>query len=152
MSMSRRICYCKLGFPRKLQSEKAREGFLEEISRVEEFLKDPWLLRVRERSTVQVLVPKVVTTPAPLSVNDEFGGGDAEELLSAQTKRAAIQRKAAAASLFAEDYARRFESGDLADALKPLGEEQGQSTANVMCRICFVGELQGSEMSKKMLS
>ncbi|KAK6928753.1 hypothetical protein RJ641_004958 [Dillenia turbinata] len=148
----RRICYCKLGFPQKLQTKKARDGFLEEISTVEEFLKDPWLLRVRERSTVQVLVPKVVTTPASLSVNDGFGVGDAEELLSAQTKRAAIQKRAAAASLVAEDYARRFESGDLADPSKLLGEEQGQSSANVMCRICFVGEIQGSERSTKMLS
>lgn len=85
-----------------------------EVAKLEEFIKDPRLLRVRESTTVQVAVPKVVTPPpppqAPVTVVD---GGDAEELLSAQTKRAAMQRKAAAASLVAEDYARRMETGDV---------------------------------------
>ncbi|XP_059649120.1 uncharacterized protein LOC132295062 isoform X2 [Cornus florida] len=154
----RRICYCALGFPRKLQSEKARNGFLEEVARVGEFLEDPWLIKVRERDTVQVAVPKVVA-PAPppvtavVAVADGGSGGDGEELLSAQTKRAAMQRKAAAASLVAEDYARRFESGDLVDAPKDLpGEEQGQSNVKVMCRLCFFGENEGSEKARKMLS
>ncbi|CAK9151656.1 unnamed protein product [Ilex paraguariensis] len=116
----RRICYCSLGFPKNLQSEKARNAFVEEISRVEEFLKDPWLIRAREQNgTVQVKVPKVVVAPPPPVVpavadgGGAGGGGDGDELLSAKTKRAAIQRKAAAASIVAEDYARRFESGDL---------------------------------------
>ena len=39
---------------------------------------------------------------------------EAAAAASAQAKRAALQRKAAAAMVAAEDYARRFESGDLA--------------------------------------
>ncbi|KAJ8748769.1 hypothetical protein K2173_011324 [Erythroxylum novogranatense] len=73
--------------------------------------------------------------------------------LSAQTKRVALQRKAAAAVVAAEDYARRFEAGDLTVVSKEItGEEQGQSNANVMCRMCFVGETEGSERARKMLS
>ncbi|CAK9183492.1 unnamed protein product [Ilex paraguariensis] len=114
----RRICYCSLGFPRKTQGEKPKTDFLEVISRVEEFLKDPWFIKAREQNdTVQVKVPKVVVVPPPPVVpavgDGGGGGGDGEELLSAQTKRATMQRKASAASVVAEDYARRFESGDL---------------------------------------
>uniref|UniRef100_A0A5B7APH1 Uncharacterized protein n=1 Tax=Davidia involucrata TaxID=16924 RepID=A0A5B7APH1_DAVIN len=155
----RRICFCSLGFPRKLQSEKAKNEFLDEVARVEEFLKDPWLLRVKENGTVQVAVPKVVAPPPPPlpeAVGDGGGVGsgiDGEELLSAQTKRAAMQRKAAVASLVAEDYARRFESGDLVETPRDLaGEEQGQSNVKVMCRLCFFGENEGSERARKMLS
>lgn len=86
------------------------------MARVEALLKDPWLIRVPERSTVQVAVPKVVAPQAPAVVavvGDGVGGEGEEMLLSAQTKRAAMQRKAAAVSMVAEDYARRFESGDL---------------------------------------
>ena len=111
---SRRICFCSLGFPQDLQSEKAKNEFLDEVARVEEFFKDPWLLRVRDEGTVQVAVPKVVPPPPP-PVAGECGGGcgDPDELsLSAMTKRVALQRKAAVASMAAEDYARRFESGD----------------------------------------
>lgn len=32
------------------------------------------------------------------------------------------------------------------------GEEQGQSNMNVMCRLCFVGENEGSERARRMLS
>ncbi|KAL6968885.1 hypothetical protein U1Q18_048458 [Sarracenia purpurea var. burkii] len=114
----RQICFCSLGFPRELLSDKAKNEFLEDVARVEEFLKDPWLLRVRDQATVQVAVPKVVAPPPVSAVgHGEVGGGvgDGDEmLLSAQTKRAVMQRKAAAASLVAEDYARRFESGALA--------------------------------------
>ncbi|KAA8515670.1 hypothetical protein F0562_018719 [Nyssa sinensis] len=157
---SRRICFCSLGFPRKLQSEKARNEFLDEVARLEEFLKDPWLLRAKEKGTVQVAVPKVVVPPPPAAVGDgdgDGGGGgtgvDGEELLSAQTKRAAMQKKAATASLVAEDYAPRFESGDLVDASKDLtGEEQGQSNVKVMCRLCFLGENEGSKRARRMLS
>lgn len=93
------------------------------MARVEDFFKDPWLLRVRdEGATVQVTVPKVVVPPPPpvpaatTPGEGGLGGGDGEDLLllSAQTKRAAMQRKAAVASMAAEDYARRFESGALA--------------------------------------
>lgn len=33
-----------------------------------------------------------------------------------------------------------------------VGEEQGQSNVNVMCRICFFGENESSERARKMLS
>ncbi|KAK4770620.1 hypothetical protein SAY87_031152 [Trapa incisa] len=54
----------------------------------------------------------------------------------------------------AEDYARRFESGDLADASGDIVEEngQGQSNSKVLCRMCLFGETEGSERAKKMLS
>lgn len=88
-----------------------------EVAKLEEFVKDPRLLRARESTTVQVVVPKVVVAPvapvvpvAPVAVVD---GKDAEELLSAQNKRAAMQKKAAAESLVAEDYARRMETGEV---------------------------------------
>lgn len=32
------------------------------------------------------------------------------------------------------------------------GEEQGQSNTNVMCRLCFVGENEGCERARRMLS
>ncbi|KAJ9563511.1 hypothetical protein OSB04_008671 [Centaurea solstitialis] len=126
----RRICYCKLGFPSELRSEKGRDEFLEAAARVEAIFRNPDLVNNGSRpETVQVLVPKVVVAtlpPAPpppaapiqaaiVNVGGGGGGGDAaaaEELVSAQNKRAAMQRKAAAASVVAEDYARRFESGD----------------------------------------
>lgn len=147
----RRICFCSLGFPKRLQSKKAKDEFLDEIGRVEEFLKDPRLIRVRENSTVQVVVPKVVVSPAPAEI-PAILGDEAEELLSAQTKRAAMQRKAAAASLVAEDYARRFETGDTGAVNDLAGEEQGHSNVKVMCRLCFSGESEGSERARKMLS
>lgn len=112
---SRRICYCSLGFP------KGKNGFVEDVAKVEEFLKDPWLLKAREGATIQVKVPKIVVAPPPqVPVGDGGGGGggggDGEEaaaIASAQTKRVALQKKAAAASMVAEDFARRFESGNL---------------------------------------
>ncbi|KAJ7982220.1 Histone-lysine N-methyltransferase [Quillaja saponaria] len=151
----RRICFCKLGFPRTLQSTKANNGFLEEVVKLEEFLKDPLGIKAREKDpTVLVVVPKVVPPPPQLQpVVDGVVAGDAvDESLSAQTKRVVLQRKAAAAMVAAEDYARRFESGDLADASRITGEEQGQSNAKVMCRMCFFGENEGSERARKMLS
>ncbi|XP_010257186.1 PREDICTED: uncharacterized protein LOC104597390 [Nelumbo nucifera] len=154
----RKICFCTLGFPRKLQSEKGRKDFLEEVFRVEEFLRDPWSLRAREKDTVQVLVPRIVVpTPAVTPVTDGFGGGDeGEENLSAQSKRAAMHKRAVAASLAAEDYARRFETGDLADASTEkvwdiIGENQNSSTVKVMCRLCFQGENEGSDRAMRML-
>lgn len=113
---SRKICYCPLGFPRGLQGDKGKDEFLEEVAKLEDFLKDPWLLRAKENATIQVKVPKVVVAPPPQSLVVGDAATDAEEaaaMLSAQTKRAALQKKAAAASLVAEDYARRFESGNL---------------------------------------
>ena len=136
---SRRICFCPLGFPRGLENAKARGEFAEEVSRIEEFLRDPLGIRFREKrgvgdsgwkDTVQVLVPKVVPPPPPLlppPVVDGGGGGgigggggggnvvdEVAAAASAQSKRIALQKKAAAAMVAAEDYARRFESGDLA--------------------------------------
>lgn len=147
----RRICFCSLGFP---NGGKGKDEFLAEVAKLEEFIKDPRLLRVRESTTVQVAVPKVVTPPPPPQAPvTDVDGGDAEELLSAQTKRAAMQRKAAAASLVAEDYARRMETGDVEGVVKDIGgEEQGLSNVKVMCRLCFNGESEGSEKARKMLS
>ncbi|XP_038723357.1 uncharacterized protein LOC120015181 [Tripterygium wilfordii] len=155
----RRICYCTLGFPRDLQGAKGKTGFLDEVSRIEEFLRDPWGIRALREGTVQVSVPKVepvvVPAAAPIGVlNGAAGGGDAaEEAASAQHKRVALQRKAAATMVAAEDYARRFEAGDIAVASKDAAvDEQSHSSINVMCRICFLGETEGSERAKKMLS
>ncbi|KAF3629515.1 putative tRNA-dihydrouridine(20a/20b) synthase [NAD(P)+]-like [Capsicum annuum] len=151
----RRICYCSLGFP------KGKNGFVEDVAKVEEFLKDPWLLKAREGATIQVKVPKIVVAPPPqVPVGDGGGGGggggDGEEaaaIASAQTKRVALQKKAAAASMVAEDFARRFESGNLEGSMKDVGgEEQGLSNVKVMCRLCFCGENEGGERARKMMS
>lgn len=174
----RRICFCPLGFPRGLENAKARGEFAEEVSRIEEFLRDPLGIRFREKrgvgdsgwkDTVQVLVPKVVPPPPPLlppPVVDGGGGGggiggggggnvvdEVAAAASAQSKRIALQKKAAAAMVAAEDYARRFESGDLAVDVSrgQAGEEQGLSNMNVMCRLCFFGENEGSEKARRML-
>lgn len=89
---------------------------------IEQFLNDPWLIKARENATVQVKVPKVVVSPAPLPPPPQFGvvpvvgvGGEeaAMSAASAQVKRVELQKQGAAASMVAEDYARRFESGDL---------------------------------------
>ncbi|XP_027106877.1 uncharacterized protein [Coffea arabica] len=181
----RRICYCELGFPRKLQKERGKEEFLGEVSRIEEFIKDPWLLKAEANATVQVKVPKVVVVappvppPPPIAavqragaqvvpasvvppVADGGGGGtgagagaavgDGDEAASAQTKRVALQKQAAAASMVAEDFARRFESGEMVGPVKDdAQEEQGLSNVKVMCRLCFSGESEGSERARKML-
>ncbi|KAK9068883.1 hypothetical protein SSX86_012999 [Deinandra increscens subsp. villosa] len=155
----RRICYCSLGFPRKLQNDEGRKVFLDEIARLEAFLDDPWLIK-DEKKTVQILVPKVVVAPHPpltqmtvVPNRAVLDGGAAEEMLSAQNKRAVMQKKAAAASLEAEDYARRFESGETVNIANDVaGEEQVVSNAKVMCRLCFSGENERSEKARKMLS
>lgn len=90
--------------------------FVDQIARLKAFLDDPWLIK-DEKRTVQVLVPKVtvVVQPPVVTVNRNrvvLDGGDAEEMLSVQNKRAVLQKQAAAASLVAEDFARRFESGE----------------------------------------
>ncbi|KAF8396147.1 hypothetical protein HHK36_017760 [Tetracentron sinense] len=151
-----RVCFCTLGFPQNLQSDKGRKNFLDEVFRVEEFLRDPWLVRDKERSTVQVAVPRIVS-PTVAVVDGFGGGGDGEELLSVQAKRAAMQKKAVVVSLVAEDYARKFETGDLVDISRETvqdlaGEDQGSSTINLMCRLCFNGEIEGSERSRRMLA
>ncbi|XP_022953975.1 uncharacterized protein LOC111456373 [Cucurbita moschata] len=160
----RRICFCALGFEPGLQNGRVKNEFLDGVRKVEEFLNDPWGIRVRDGkgATVQVWVPKVAPPPPPVQpvgvVGEAFisGADGVDEMaaaMSAQTKRIALQRKAAAAMIAAEDYARRFESGSLVDASGSLvGEEQGQSNVNVMCRICFVGENESSERTRRMLS
>lgn len=120
---SRRICFCPLGFAPALQNGGAKNEFLDGVLKVEEFVKDPWGIRVRDGkgTTVQVWVPKVVPPPPPVQpvgvVGEALGGADGVDemaaAMSAQTKRIALQRKAAAAMIAAEDYARRFESGNL---------------------------------------
>lgn len=143
----RRICYCALGFPQSLNSDGAKGDFLDDVARVDELFRDPSLFRARdEGATVQVPVPKVAPPPPLLAADD-----DAEEMLSAQTKRVAVQKRAAAASMVAEDFARRVESGALMDYSKDVGEDQGQSNVKVMCRLCFVGENEGSDKARKML-
>ncbi|GKU88623.1 hypothetical protein SLEP1_g2862 [Rubroshorea leprosula] len=148
----RRICFCSLGFPQDLQVSNAKNVFFQEVIRVEDFFKDPWGIRVSKEGTVQVSVPKV----EPVRPGDVPAGVDAVDeaaALSAQAKRLAVQRRAAAAMVVAEDFARRVESGDIAVASKnPAGEEQGQSNMNVMCRMCFLGENEGSERARRMLS
>ncbi|CAH9108156.1 unnamed protein product [Cuscuta epithymum] len=153
----RKICYCSLGFPRGLWSDRRKDEFLQDVARVEEFLKDPWLLRARESATIQVKVPRLpVAPPSQHHVAGDAGasGGDAEEaaaaMLSAQTKRASLQKKAAAASSMAEDYARRFESGNLLDSAKDTASgDLVQSNAKVMCRLCFRGEWEKKTLSCK---
>lgn len=95
---------------------------------MERFLDDPWgKIRVsKEGSTVQVSVPELPQPPPPPQqptivvdgLSAAAAAADAAEeaaaAVSAQTKRVALQRKAAAAMVAAEDYARRFESGDIA--------------------------------------
>ncbi|XP_008801693.2 uncharacterized protein LOC103715735 isoform X1 [Phoenix dactylifera] len=151
----RRICYCELGFPAELRSEKARVEFLEEVEALEEFLRDPWTVRADGGSavaTVQVLVPQVVPQPAPPPGAEDGGGGGRGE-----AKRAAMQRQAVAASLAAEDYVRRLEGGGAAEAPGEVAshlaiEDQNFSTVKVMCRICFSGENDSSVGAMKMLS
>lgn len=129
---------------------------------LEEFLRDPWIVRLDGRgesaavATVQVLVPKV--DPAPPA--GACGSGDGEDAYSA-SKRVALQRQGAAASLAAENYARKMEIRGAADISgDPLPGNQGidltkddqGSTVKVMCRLCFSGESEGSERAMKMLS
>ncbi|KAJ0435368.1 putative [histone H3]-lysine(4) N-trimethyltransferase chromatin regulator PHD family [Helianthus annuus] len=155
----RRICNCKLGFPPELRTEKAQAEFLEAAARVEAIFNNRSLIYGKSE-TVEVLVPKVVVMPPPAMASQPIGSpdvvvvdGDVAEELSVQSKRFVMQKKAAAASVVAEDYARRFESGDVAvDLTKDDGDEQSLSNAKVMCRLCFSGENEESERARKMIS
>ncbi|KAF9592739.1 hypothetical protein IFM89_017309 [Coptis chinensis] len=169
-----RICYCPLGFGKKI----IKKCFLDDVFKVEQFFNDPWCVKVNKDSqTVQVLVPKVVVPPpAPLPIHignsnaavdvvvvnkevvESGGGGDGEreekEMLSLQAKRIALQKQAFEASIAAEEYVRKIESGVLMDdsgeALPDhFREDQGMK---VMCRICFDGENEGSEKASRMLA
>ncbi|KAJ6750869.1 hypothetical protein OIU85_001411 [Salix viminalis] len=159
----RRICFCPLGFPRDLHSTKSKAGYLFDVAKIDEFLKDPFGIRASREGTVQVSVPKVVPVPLPVQIHppqslavvpgrdrgDDGGGVGvvAEEALSAQAKRVAIQRQAAAAKASAEYYAKKVESGDTPVTSKDISEED----ASPLCRMCFVGETEGSERARKML-
>ncbi|KAI4333116.1 hypothetical protein L6164_017961 [Bauhinia variegata] len=149
----RKICFCSLGFPRTLHTPKGKAEFLDEVAKLEDFLRDPWGIRAHDKDkTVQVVVPKVVPPPPPpRPLQDPVDGSQAgdDEAVSMQAKRVALQKKGAAAMIAAEEYARKFESGDLVDAAGNLtGEEQGQK---VFCRMCNRLEIEGSEKAKKML-
>jgi len=110
---SRKICFCPHGFP------KGKNEFFGDVTKLEEFLKDPWGLKAKQPATIQVKVPKLnVALPPQAPVGDGGGGssGDGEEaaaIASAKTKRVALQKKGASASMVAEDFARQFESGDV---------------------------------------
>ncbi|KAH0879219.1 hypothetical protein HID58_066613 [Brassica napus] len=83
------------------------------------------------------------------------GIDEAAEEASAQKKRVSLQRQAAVTVEAAEDYARRFESGvnELSSLSNDqVGEELAQSGVNVMCKMLFLGESQGSERARRMLS
>lgn len=86
MRCSRRICFCALGFPRRLQSEKGKREFLQEVDAIQRFLSDPWLIKAGENATVQVEVPKVVASPA-----------------AAPVKRVELQKHGAAVSIDSGD-------------------------------------------------
>ncbi|XP_015936940.1 uncharacterized protein LOC107462791 [Arachis duranensis] len=147
----RRICTCPLGFLRGPKNEQQDDV----VSRLQDFLRDPAGIAGLDGGglTVQVAVPKVVPQPQPPPPRQVLPSAvdEADEAASVQAKRAALQRKGAAAMVAAEEYARRFESGDVTDTSgNHTGEEQGQS--NVFCRMCNRVENNGSERAKKMLS
>ncbi|KAI9116674.1 hypothetical protein K1719_012332 [Acacia pycnantha] len=158
----RRICFCSLGFPRVLHTSKAKHEFLDDVARIDEFLKDPLGIRAPEREqTVQIAVPKVVPPPPPpqrqlqsTAVADGVPAVDeVDEAVSTKAKRVALQRKGAAAMIAAEEYARQFESADAVDVSGSLaGEEHGNLNVKVFCRMCNRVEDEGSERAKKMLS
>ncbi|XP_040994816.1 uncharacterized protein LOC121241203 isoform X2 [Juglans microcarpa x Juglans regia] len=157
-----RICSCSLGFPGSLHSANARIDFLLDVHTIDQFLNDPSSSGISaspdyaaaSNHTFQVLVPKVVALPLVLSDGGVVGGNAVDEVApsaSTRSKRIALQKKAADAMVAAEDYARRFESGDLsADASRGQAGED-QSNVNVMCRLCFSGENEGSEKARRML-
>ncbi|GKV27482.1 hypothetical protein SLEP1_g36654 [Rubroshorea leprosula] len=139
----RRICFCSLGFPPNLQPPDSNNAFFDHVLRLHEFFQDPWGIRVSTQGTVQVSVPKV----EPVRSSD--GAYVVDD--PAQAKRLAVQRRVAVVA--AEDYARRVQSGDIAVASKnPAGEEQDQSSTNVMCHMCFLTENEGSERARRVLS
>ena len=111
---SRRICFCTLGFPRALHaSPDAPNAFVHDVSALRDFLADTR----RDDATVQVLVPKVLPPLPPPSDAVPLGPDALDESASMKAKRIALQRKGAAAMIAAEEYARRFESGDVVVSL-----------------------------------
>ncbi|CAN8269997.1 unnamed protein product [Cochlearia groenlandica] len=167
----RRICFCSLGFSRGLRCPNSKVEFLNDVNGLEEFLKAPLVSsKSIVDSTVQIRVPKVVPCPrtAPSISNLGIGGGggggggdacvdESAEEASAHKKRVSLQRQAAATVEAAEDYARKFESGvggvnEEISSKDHGGEELAQPGVNVMCRMCFLGESDGSEKARRMLS
>lgn len=121
---SQRICSCSLGFPGSLHSTNARIDFLLDVHTIDQFLNDRSSSGISaspdyaaaSNHTFQVLAPKVVALPLVLSDGGVVGGNAVDEVApsaSTRSKRIALQKKAADAMVAAEDYARRFESGDL---------------------------------------
>ncbi|XP_020214568.1 uncharacterized protein LOC109798639 isoform X1 [Cajanus cajan] len=148
----RRICFCALGFPRALHAPDPANAFLHDVAALGDFLANATV----DDATVQVAVPKVLPPPPPPPTTDGVPPGvDAiDESASMKAKRIALQRKGAAAMIAAEEYARRFESGDVVVSNTPgnlTGDEQGQSN-RTYCRFCKCGEVEGSERAQKMLS
>lgn len=105
--VSRRICFCSLGFPRSLPDANA---FLNDVALLTDFISAGTTAN-DATATVQVAVPKVV--PPPPEALPVAGGDALDESASMKAKRVALQRKGAAAMIAAEEYARRFESGDV---------------------------------------
>ncbi|XP_027770915.1 uncharacterized protein LOC107024954 isoform X5 [Solanum pennellii] len=146
-------CFCPEGLT------KGKNEFLPDVTRFEEFLEDSWGLKAKQPATCQVKVPKLlISSPSQVLVGDGCGssGGDGEEatsIASAQNARVALQKKAAASSNVAEDFARGFQSGDVEGSMKDVGgEEQGLSNIKVMCWLCFSCENEGGERARKMMS
>ncbi|KAM3004397.1 hypothetical protein FF2_034649 [Malus domestica] len=108
-----------------------------------------------------VTVPKVVPPPPLLpqpvmsfAIGDGYAAAivddkSAAAAASSQAKRVALQRKAATDMVAIENFARRFVSSYLSDTSRGVVvEKQAKSNVNVMCRICFCGENEGSEKAR----
>ncbi|KAH7675378.1 Histone-lysine N-methyltransferase protein [Dioscorea alata] len=137
-----RVCRCEIG------NARAGDGarFLEALDGIEDFLKDPWVVREKgrdgDKGTVQVLVPKVVVAVEDASV-------------SAMARRGAVHRQATAVKFGVGDFVPRSGIGSIAEVPTEdvnLGEEdQDALTPNILCHMCFSGENDGSEKAAKML-
>ncbi|KFK34444.1 hypothetical protein AALP_AA5G145600 [Arabis alpina] len=143
----RRICFCLLGFPRN----RVKDGFLNEIHSLDEFLRSPWDdVEVEKDGTVQIHVPKVDTGPhiVPARAVVAVGNGSVIELaapsLPIQPTRLVLQRK-----VLDDCVANNSSSGDLEVAVKDHHDHHG---ATVTCHICYLVEVGRSHKAAKMLS
>ncbi|KAD7116934.1 hypothetical protein E3N88_04202 [Mikania micrantha] len=102
----RRICNCDLGFPPELRSETGRNEFLEAAARVEAIFTNPGLIYGKPK-TVQVLVPKVVVMPPATKTTV------APSIVATNVAAVVDGDRATVASASADDYACRFESGEM---------------------------------------
>ncbi|KAM0943647.1 putative [histone H3]-lysine(4) N-trimethyltransferase chromatin regulator PHD family [Dioscorea sansibarensis] len=135
------VCGCEIG------NARARDGarFLQMVDGIEEFLKDPWVVREKgrdgDKGIVQVLVPKVV-----VAVEDASA--------SAMARRGAVQRQTAAVKFGVGDFVRRSGIGSIAEVptedVNLRGEDQDAFTTNIVCHMCFSGENDGSEKAAKI--